>query len=504
MSQRSGRVARHWVLNVVGQLAPMLVGIAVLPRLVEDLGSTRFGLLTLAWLVLGNSGLFDLGMSRATTRHVAQALGRDEVDRVGVIAWTAATIQAVMGLVGALLLAVLGPWFAHRWIEADPAVVTEAANAFALVGLGLPIVMVSMSMRGVLEAGGRFGVVNAVRVPVSIASLVWPWVAAHADMSLGAIVIGLIVIRVGALVAHTRCATAVSASVRTVGFDREAARQLVRFGSWATVSNVAGPIMATFERVLISALISPAALAIYAAPLEVLQRMLILPSSLASALFPAVSARTGDRDPTGALLTRPLKSLAAVLVPPALLAAYYAHDLIAVWLGEESAAAGGLAVSLMSFAMLANGLAHVPYAVVHGLGRPRAKAVLDVLELPLFVGMCFAVIPAWGVAGAAACKLAISVVDLGGLLFAACRYGASPLGAVGRALGRIALLSAGFALSLTIARGLGTPTAEAGCVLVACFAWVVGFVTLVLDDEEAAVVRRLGASVIAPLTRKVR
>ena len=61
---------------------PLLVAVIALPFIVRGLGTDRFGLLSLAWVILGYFTIFDLGLGRATTKYVAEALGKDEGDQI--------------------------------------------------------------------------------------------------------------------------------------------------------------------------------------------------------------------------------------------------------------------------------------------------------------------------------------------------------------------------------------------------------------------------------------
>jgi len=112
-----GLLARNTLLNFIGQVVPLLVGVGTIPFIVRGLGTERFGLLSLAWVVLGYFAVFDLGLGRATTKFVAEALGRGEDEEIPSIVWTAVTVQSVLGIVGALVLVgitLLGGCWRHR------------------------------------------------------------------------------------------------------------------------------------------------------------------------------------------------------------------------------------------------------------------------------------------------------------------------------------------------------------------------------------------------------
>jgi O-antigen/teichoic acid export membrane protein len=95
----SGRLlARNTLINFVGQVIPLAIGVIAIPIIVRGLGTDRFGLLSLAWVVLGYFTIFDLGLGRATTKYVAEALGKGEEEKVPNLVWTTVAIQLILGL----------------------------------------------------------------------------------------------------------------------------------------------------------------------------------------------------------------------------------------------------------------------------------------------------------------------------------------------------------------------------------------------------------------------
>ena len=71
----SRKVAHNALWNVGGQLVSLGVGLVALPILLHALGAARLGVFTLALGLIGFSGLFDLGLSRALTQTVSSSLG---------------------------------------------------------------------------------------------------------------------------------------------------------------------------------------------------------------------------------------------------------------------------------------------------------------------------------------------------------------------------------------------------------------------------------------------
>jgi O-antigen/teichoic acid export membrane protein len=71
---KGGLLARNTLFNLIGQGLPLVVAVVTIPLIIQGLGIDRFGLLSLAWVVLGYFAIFDLGLGRATTKFVAEAL----------------------------------------------------------------------------------------------------------------------------------------------------------------------------------------------------------------------------------------------------------------------------------------------------------------------------------------------------------------------------------------------------------------------------------------------
>jgi O-antigen/teichoic acid export membrane protein len=105
------------LFNLIGQGLPLVVAVVTIPFIIQGLGTERFGLLSLAWVVLSYFAIFNLGLGRATTKFVAEALGKGEENQVPRLVWTAVTVQAFFGLLGAIVLASITPLLVERHLK---------------------------------------------------------------------------------------------------------------------------------------------------------------------------------------------------------------------------------------------------------------------------------------------------------------------------------------------------------------------------------------------------
>ena len=107
----SGRhFTRNVFWNLLGAGAPLLVAIVAIPLLIDSLGLSRFGVLTIAWMVVGYFSLFDFGLGRALTKLVAEKLGNGLLEEIPSLIWTAMSLMAILGIIGAVVVAAISPW----------------------------------------------------------------------------------------------------------------------------------------------------------------------------------------------------------------------------------------------------------------------------------------------------------------------------------------------------------------------------------------------------------
>jgi O-antigen/teichoic acid export membrane protein len=193
--RRPGSIAYNSALNLIGFTVPMIVGLLAVPVITRELGAARFGLLSLAFAILEYSSLFDLGLGAATTREVSAAIARRDEGLSTLIAGSV-TSQAILGSVGAVVLVLLSGPLVDRIFDIPADLRGEALAVFRMLALMIPATVVLLSLRGILEAAGRFDLSNGIRIPTSVATFLVPAVAASYGYGLPVIVAMLLVTRV--------------------------------------------------------------------------------------------------------------------------------------------------------------------------------------------------------------------------------------------------------------------------------------------------------------------
>jgi O-antigen/teichoic acid export membrane protein len=397
-------LTRNIVWNVLGIALPVLVGILVVPQIVRGLGTERFGFLSIVWVLIGYFSIFDLGLGRSLTRLAADRLAKGRPEEVAPLASTAMTLVGLSGVVASVAVAVSAGWIARRSAGTSSALVSEAFTATLWLAVSLPFVLLSTALSGLLEAYQKFGLINAVRIPVGILMLVTPLTILPVSKHLGPIVAalaGLRVVNTGVLF-WLVLRNVHGMGARGFGFRRDLIRPLATFGGWLSVSNVLGPLMVYFDRFLIAAVLGASSIAYYTVPYDMLTRLWLIPTAMQGVLFPTFTAMHGrDSARLASLFARSSQTTMLLLAAPLLATMLLAHQALNLWIGPLFAEKSTAVSKILMIGVLANSLARTPSTFVQGAGYAKWTAVLHALELPGYGLALWVLLGRAGINGAA-------------------------------------------------------------------------------------------------------
>jgi len=388
--------------NLAGAGVPLVLAIYAIPRLLAGYGDARFGFLTIVWTLIGYFSIFDLGLGRALTRHVADKIGRDLHEQIPAVAATALACIGALGLLTALLLFGLASWIVETFLSLDAQLTPEAVLAVRVMAISIPMVVLSSALIGLLEAFGKFKEINIVRLVMGIMNFGAPLAVLHWSNSLVPATLSLVVTRMITSMVYWRLASRSSGGSLLLMPLRVHARSLLGYGGWITISNLVSPIMAQLDKVLIGAILTVAILPIYSVPGDMVNRLSFLPVAMVSVLFPAF-AKIWAVDPRagGALYSDASHALLAGVLPVALMISAVAPEGMNAWMGVAFGEQSSSLLRWLAVGFLLNAIARVPHALLQSVGRPDITAKLHLFELPIFLGALWACLHHFGILGAA-------------------------------------------------------------------------------------------------------
>jgi O-antigen/teichoic acid export membrane protein len=414
---------KNVLYNLVGLILPIAVGLVAVPFIIAGLGPERFGIISISWMIIGYFSLFDMGIGRALTQAVAEKIGSGRLDEIPALFWTSLAFMTAMAVGGAVLVMLFADALTGDVLKISAPLRKESLHSFYILALSIPAVIISSSLTGFLSAYHRFDILNAIRVPMSMAMLVAPLVVIPFTHDLVIIIAIMTCIRfIFCWVYYRYCLTVEPRLGTSTALDGASLRPLLKFGGWLTVSNIVGPIMVSFDRFVIGASLSMTSVAYYATPFEAITKLWIVPTAVNGVTYPLYAATySHDQEVVAKIFSRSLMAIFFLLYPVILLVITFAYDGMSLWINDEFAQHSYRVLQWLAIGVFLNCLAQVPYTLIQGSNSPDITCKLHVAELAIYIPLLFVLISRLGIEGAAIAWLLRAAVDSALLFWIAVR-----------------------------------------------------------------------------------
>lgn len=396
-------IAKSTIYNLLGYGVPMLFALVLIPSLLKGLGVERFGILNLAWIVLGYVSFFDFGIGKSLTKIVAEKIGLNQNNEIPKIFWTSLILMLAISLLITLGVIIFLPTLVNNFFTVSRKMQSETLDIFILLAISIPIISTTAGLRGVLEAYQQFGIVNFIRVFLGIFTFLGPLIILMLINSLFWIVFFLIIIRVVVWFLYLFQCFKINREIKSeIKFDFNSVRSLVKFSLWITVANIIGPLMLYSDRFIIGALISAEAITYYATPYEIITKLLLIPGSIIGVLFPVFSASFFSNPILSKkLFFRGTKFVFLIIFPLVLLSISFSFEGLTLWLGEKFAENSSLILQFLAIGVLYNSIAYIPFNFFQGAGKPNVPALINLLEFPFYLLAIWIGAKHWNINGVA-------------------------------------------------------------------------------------------------------
>lgn len=394
----------------MGAAAPALLSIATIPYIVAHLGATDFGLLMLVTSIVGYFALLDISVTAGSTKFVAEYNATGDRAQVHATASFGLAVYAGIGAVGMVALYVLADVLVAGIFDIPPERTATAVRAVQVASLGfltgqvqaylqsLPGALMRYDVSGRIEAG--FGTLLPL---LSVALLA----LGHGLVELVVLRVVMSVVQIGVLCWLLR---GLLPGFRFAWPGPALRRQLLGFSAYAFLSRVAAITYAHADKLLIGARVGVAALAYYAVPTTLANRVMSLVFRLSGVMFPHASAlaAAGRTDELRQHYLMASRYLFFVNGAIALTLAVLSGAILTLWLDAEFARQGARVMLMIALAQWVDSMTNLPSLVNDGLGHPRVTGLFALSRAVLGFGCISAGIAFAGIEGAAAGHLVAS------------------------------------------------------------------------------------------------
>jgi O-antigen/teichoic acid export membrane protein len=412
------RAIVNTIANFGGLLVSLVAGLVFSIVYFRMLGPQSYGLVGLAiTLVQFGTYFADMGIGRVLVRELARSahLPNPAVRMRNTFFTLQLTHFSLACVVGATI-AILSPWLAVHWLQLGSFPLNEAKSAIAMMGLlaalQLPRAMAAEAMRGVQRqvlsnllmsffALFRGGVTVAVLSAVS--STVEAYLQAQIATSL-----------IETFVMIAIAWRLIPSSPRWPRFDISVIRRTWAFGVTDGGGVVLAAAMMLGDKILLSRLLPLDSYGRYVFCVSLADVVIRAAGPFNSAFFPhfvSLIAR-GDETRLSRDYLRATQVVSALLIPAALVMAFFAPQIIQLLLhSEKTVDAFTPVLVLRALGNLAGCLLHMPHGLQLAMGISSLFLKVIVVSVSIYLPSILFLTPRFGVNAAAASWLAVNLLN---------------------------------------------------------------------------------------------
>jgi O-antigen/teichoic acid export membrane protein len=368
------------------------MSLATVPTYLKLVGPDRYGVLAIAWLLLGYFGLFELGLGRATSFRIAALRDAPPQARANTF-WAALATNIMIGAIGGCIMWICAGYFFAHVFKVNESLRAEILQGVPLLAAAVPMATLTGVAFGALQGREKFLETNAISVVSTAAFQLIPLTIAFAfGPKLVWLLCGALSARLLAflLIAY-RCHIEITRGTRRQ-LDTKEIPLLLKYGGWVAGVSLLGPLLLITDRFVIGAVLGAAAVAAYTIPFQFAQRIPVLPASLMNALFPKMSGASHAE--FEAMAENAMRTLAAVMTPLVLGALFALAPFFDIWIGKTMSAQAAPLGRVLLIGFWANGFALVSFTRLQASGRPDLVTKILLIEIPpywlcLWLGMTY-------------------------------------------------------------------------------------------------------------------
>jgi O-antigen/teichoic acid export membrane protein len=421
--QRGSQVAWHEehqvrtvALNVGGRYVTIAVelflGLVMLPINTRYLGQSDYGLWMLAASIVAYFPVLELGYCGAMDRFVAHYRALRNASAINEIASTLVFVYAAIGVTAFAVVVVIA-WHLGDWFGLTSAQARTGGIVLLLVGAQFGVGMPFATFGAVVNGFQRTVLNSIVGTVVALAVAAVNLAVVFAGGGLVELVAAMTATRMIGYAAYRRNAYRVFPilRIRPSHFRLSRLREVTRFSVFMLIQDAAGKMNYASDPIVIAAVLSTGAVAIWTVAQRLADIVLQLTNQLNDVLFPIVvdcdSAQRNDR--LKDLLVQGTRLSLASSLPVAGTLALLAEPVVIGWAGPAFRSSAVL-VEILAVVVLVRVGSSTAATVLRGAGHLRLLANSNLVAACLNVALSVVLIRTHGLPGVAFATLITTTI----------------------------------------------------------------------------------------------
>lgn len=416
---------RNGLANLMGGVLPALITLFTTPYVVNTLGDSSYGVLTLITAIIGYFAIIDINITAGSVKYVAEHHATGNARLRNQTLTTGFVLYLLIGIVGCSLILAFSEPLIQRVFAVPEVLRDEGEATLQLAAFGFLFGQMQIYLNSVPQAIRRYDqsalAESAFGILTPLATVLVLW--------LGYGLYEIVAVRIAASILNIAVLTGmIRRLLPDVAIEmpsRETLSSLGRFSGFAYLTRLATVAYAQGDKLILGALTSMSMLTFYAVPFMLVNRVFSLSYRLGGVMFPVASALAANReiDRLRELYLYAARYVFFINCALAVLLATLAHEILLYWIGPKLAENGTLILVLITLSALVDSLTNAPSLVNDGLGKPHITGSFAISRAVLGISLTLLLVSLYGVMGAAVAQVITSSLMAG--LFVAYIHGRS-------------------------------------------------------------------------------
>lgn len=391
--------------NLATQAILTIVALFAVPLIIRLNGKEFYAILSILIVTLGYFSFLDFGIGKALGRLISVEL-KSSGDFLSLIP----TIRAVLlFIVITSLVVVIVVWRNANLVlelitsQKEFVIRSEIAATFKILILTLPVLLLASTIKGCLEACGKFKEINIIQTIIGTANFAFPVIFGLFNMSIiytASSIASLRYVNLGILLFILFKNEKKSNYFGKLSFINF--KYLLTYGGWITFMFLIIPAYSLVDRFMMNKFHGLIFLAYIAPVYEIGFKLQIVPSAITSVLFPIISSNIVNKN-WGEIEVSVNKSIFYIIFIMGSVNFILLSNsglLLKYWLGADFASHSDEALKLILIAALLNAMCALIFTYAQADNRPDLIVKYHLIEFPVYVILSGYFIKLYGITGA--------------------------------------------------------------------------------------------------------
>ncbi len=401
------------VSNVVLQIMPIAAALFSVPYTINSFGKELFAVYALAVAFIVGLNYLHLGVATNVSRDLA-AIDPADTSTQAEVFWTGLVAMIIISFLLLLIFSLPISYYTDSLSAQFIDDMQPIERFFRTTVYQIPLVLVLIFFRAVLESRLKFSITALNRALVNTLLLSAPVIAAFFGIPFASIALLFLMVHILSFLYLTFCCRNFFAMplppLRLSQFYA-----LLKSGVSITMVSIGVLLFLYCDRYILSTSNNLAQVAYFIAPFDVLTRISFIYGSIGSVFFPVFARLVGSKAYFEFMKMIDISYWLIFIVVGFLVyvAIIFSENLLELWLGETFAYNSAAITNLLALGIIFTALTAIPNRALIALKQERIMGYVYFFGSILYVLFSFFLINNYGAIGAAYAFLTRSIIELG-------------------------------------------------------------------------------------------